>query len=70
MYYSENQIKEMIKSAVQSTLEDYDWQDAIDTFVSEWFSHSFDGAAALESAATCTVESAVESWVEDNAGGC
>lgn len=65
-----NEIKEMIKSAVESTLEDFDWQDAIDTFVSEWFSHTFDAAAALESAATCTVEGAVDSWVEDNAGGC
>ena len=67
---SESRIKEQIKSAVESTLEDFDWSDAIDTFVSEWFSHSFDAAAALESAATCTVEGAVESWVEDNAGGC
>ena len=24
----------------------------------------------LENSATCTVESAVESWIEDNAGGC
>ena len=67
---NENDLRDAIKGAVQSTLEDFDWSDAIDTFVSEWFSHSFDAAAALESAATCTVESAVESWIEDNAGGC